>query len=206
MTISADIHILTDADLEAALDNAFKQGVDSVRLGTTDEPVREALRLTLVGLEAMIPEQGYVAGHFGSSYLRFMVASVIGSIGVWPVDKTARWIGFIQAALYARGVLNIDAERARTRPFFHEAYAKSGQAVPITGEDFKPLDGFVREEPQILRPVNAPFPLPYDGPHHYIDADREPGQPVYGTLHYTDGGPQSGEEDLSRPAPEINEA
>lgn len=49
-----------------------------------------------------------------------------------PVDKTGRWIGFIQCALIVRGVLDTKAERDNTRALFHAAYAATGQDIPET--------------------------------------------------------------------------
>lgn len=37
-----------------------------------------------------------------------------------PDDKLARWTGFIQGVMVARGWLNVDEERDRTRPIFNE--------------------------------------------------------------------------------------
>lgn len=39
------------------------------------------------------------------------------------LDKLARWIGFIQGVLAVNGVIEVDAERDRTRPIFQAAYA-----------------------------------------------------------------------------------
>jgi hypothetical protein len=36
-----------------------------------------------------------------------------------PIDKIARWTGFIQGVLAARGIINVDEERDRTRPIFN---------------------------------------------------------------------------------------
>lgn len=36
-----------------------------------------------------------------------------------PIDKIARWTGFIQGVLAARGVISVDVERDRTRPIFN---------------------------------------------------------------------------------------
>jgi len=39
-------------------------------------------------------------------------------------------LGFVQGVMAARGMITVDAERDRTRPFFHAAYAAKGGAVP----------------------------------------------------------------------------
>jgi hypothetical protein len=49
-----------------------------------------------------------------------------------PVDKTGRWIGFVQCALIVRRVLDTKTERDQTRALFHAAYAATGQDIPPT--------------------------------------------------------------------------
>ena len=49
-----------------------------------------------------------------------------------PVDKTGRWIGFVQCALIVRGILDTKTERNQTRSLFHAAYVASGQKIPET--------------------------------------------------------------------------
>lgn len=43
-----------------------------------------------------------------------------GKTEILEVDKMARWIGFVQAALIIHGVTTINKERDRTRPWFTE--------------------------------------------------------------------------------------
>lgn len=61
-----------------------------------------------------------------------MIAQIIEKMDVWPTDKTSRWIGYIQGVLASNGQLDVNAERDRTRPFFHEAYQALGLIVPET--------------------------------------------------------------------------
>jgi hypothetical protein len=49
-----------------------------------------------------------------------------------PVDKTGRWIGFIQCALIVRGILDTNTTRDQTRAIFHAAYLATGQDIPPT--------------------------------------------------------------------------
>lgn len=48
----------------------------------------------------------------------------------WPHDKTGRWLGFIQGVLFSHGLLDVNAERDRTRALFHQAYLAVGLRVP----------------------------------------------------------------------------
>lgn len=45
-------------------------------------------------------------------------------------DKVSRWLGFVQGVMYSYGLLDINTERNRTRPLFHDAYKKMGLEIP----------------------------------------------------------------------------
>ena len=64
--------------------------------------------------------------------LIWMCQTIMANIDSYPVDKQGRWIGFVQGVLACKGILSVANERDRTRPFFHEAYAKTDQVVPPT--------------------------------------------------------------------------
>lgn len=70
--------------------------------------------------ERLLAEFG--TGKTGSEHLRWMCKHLLKNIETFPVDKTGRWIGFIQGVLACRGLLDVDEERARTRPLFKRAY------------------------------------------------------------------------------------
>lgn len=101
----------------------------------TDLPIRNALCETLDGLICMIPaatEEGDSRTSWQN--LRWMTTQALTHVNVWPVDKTSRWIGFIQGVLAVRGYLDVDEERNRTRPLFHKAYEEIGLAIPKTSQ------------------------------------------------------------------------
>jgi len=50
-------------------------------------------------------------------HLKWM-ADAIRNTPSMPIDKIARWVGFIQGVLACRGIISVDAERDRTRPIF----------------------------------------------------------------------------------------
>ena len=108
----------------------------------SDLPVRVALQKTLQGLLDMLPSEGAenqgtpVEGiaEAQTPHLRWMLNHCLGHFMEWPVDKTSRWIGFVQGVMACRGLLDCNEERDRTRPFFHEAYKATGQAVPKTAD------------------------------------------------------------------------
>jgi len=49
-----------------------------------------------------------------------------------PIDKTSRWLGFIQGILWAGGFIDIKQEREFTRPLIHQAYIDMGKEPPET--------------------------------------------------------------------------
>lgn len=52
-----------------------------------------------------------------------------------PIDKIARWTGFIQGVLAARGVISVDEERERTRPIFTAALSGPGESSTSSDVD-----------------------------------------------------------------------
>ena len=105
------------------------------------DPLRKALLATLLGLESAVPpieEAGIAAaietGKTSLANLRWMVAHCIKEIDTLPVDKICRWIGFVQGVLASKEIIDVDAERDRTRPFFHEAYEQMGIEIPAPEE------------------------------------------------------------------------
>lgn len=48
----------------------------------------------------------------------------------WPVDKTNRWLGFVQGCLFVEELIDVDVERDFTRPLFHKYYEDNGIKIP----------------------------------------------------------------------------
>ena len=48
----------------------------------------------------------------------------------FPIDKTSRWIGFIQRGLIDGNLTTVQAERDFSRPLFHKAYKEMGYEIP----------------------------------------------------------------------------
>lgn len=66
--------------------------------------------------------------------LSWMCAEVAGRAEEWPADKAGRWLGFVQGCLAMRGLIDVDEERALTRPLLHAAYEGEGREPPETRE------------------------------------------------------------------------
>lgn len=107
-----------------------------------DLPLRIALRRTAEGLLAMLPAE---AVYFSSSsfqdvseaaptHLQWMLNHTLAHVMSWPTDKTSRWIGFVQGVMACSHLLDCNAERDRTRPFFHAAYDAMGIVKPKTAD------------------------------------------------------------------------
>jgi len=103
-----------------------------------DQPVRDAQFEVMIGLEALIilNEQRIRAMPLVDSAnydnILWMIQTALDRNHKVPVDKTGRWIGFVQCALIVRGVLDTDGERNATRSLFHAAYKATGQDIPET--------------------------------------------------------------------------
>ena len=65
-------------------------------------------------------------------HLMWMAKTINETIDIWPIDKSNRWVGFIQGVLATRGMMDTKAERNRTRPLFHAAYKAMGATIPKT--------------------------------------------------------------------------
>ena len=104
----------------------------------TDQPVRDAqakvmgdLRALILANEALIRDMSLVEEANYDNILWMMDTGLDRNNAV-PVDKTGRWIGFVQCALIVRGVLDTKTERDQTRALFHAAYKATGQDIPET--------------------------------------------------------------------------
>jgi hypothetical protein len=105
--------------------------------------VREALGKVASGLRPKISDGATRYQFCGKRYapqtdpdhLTWMLDQVEAHLQDWPTDKISRWIGFIQGVLAAHGWLNVDEERDRTRPLFHQAYKEEGLKIPETVEN-----------------------------------------------------------------------
>ena len=99
------------------------------------DPIRFACLQTLEGLLQIIPQQPDPSDSPTSiANTKWMAEHCISNLETMPIDKLNRWIGFIQGVLACHGLLDVRTERDRTRPFFHAAYAATGQATPVPQE------------------------------------------------------------------------
>jgi energy-converting hydrogenase Eha subunit C len=48
------------------------------------------------------------------------------------LDKSNRWIGFVQGILFCQGLIEIEEERDFSRELFHMAYVEAGVKIPET--------------------------------------------------------------------------
>lgn len=107
-------------------------GGELVSLGTEIKPagldrsdpsteLRRAYINTLDGLTADLLGKEFGTGKTAAEHLRWMAREILCNIRTMPIDKMGRWVGFIQGVMAANGVLDVDAERDRTRPFFNPA-------------------------------------------------------------------------------------
>ena len=96
------------------------------------QPLHYALSETLKGLLDKLPTEDDQMGELSFPHLRWMCDTAMSNVAIWPVDKTSRWVGYIQGVMVVRGVLDVAEERDRTRPLFHKAYSQMNQNIPDT--------------------------------------------------------------------------
>lgn len=116
------------------LNECFTCQDELVSLGTEIKPAgldrsdphseaRRAHIAVIDGLWGDLLGRNFGDGKLSAEHLRWMCAEVLRNIKTMPVDKMGRWVGFIQGVMACNGVLDVDAERDRTRPIFTAAYA-----------------------------------------------------------------------------------
>lgn len=99
-------------------------------------PVRHATQQILHYYKHLLADHADVPDQFGAyptlrrAYLAQMVDVAMEHNAHWPIDKTSRWLGFIQAGMVLHGLGTVDAERGHSRHLFHEAYRKEGIDLP----------------------------------------------------------------------------
>ena len=64
--------------------------------------------------------------------LYWMIYDLKKNYKTFPIDKTSRWIGYIQRCLIEKDVTTVQIERDFSRPLFHAAYRHMGMEIPKT--------------------------------------------------------------------------
>ena len=103
-----------------------------------DQPVRDAQAKVMADLRALILnsreaiEANPLVESANYDNILWMMETGLHRNNSVPVDKTGRWIGFVQCALIVRHILDTKTERDQTRALFHAAYEATGQDIPPT--------------------------------------------------------------------------
>lgn len=88
--------------------------------------INDANLLVVKHLQELCVQREYKNEHISN-----MLNTLHNNVNDWPVDKTSRWIGFIQGVMYKDGVLDIDEERDFTRPIFHKVYDNPPDTIKL---------------------------------------------------------------------------
>jgi hypothetical protein len=62
----------------------------------------------------------------------WMCDTVLEHLSGWPIDKSSRWLGFIQGVLATRSQIDVAVEREFPQPLFHAAYQDMAMPCPPT--------------------------------------------------------------------------
>lgn len=65
-----------------------------------------------------------------NTYANKMSNIALEHLSNWPIDKTSRWIGYIQCLLIQSEITTINKERDFSRPLFHLAYKTESIDIP----------------------------------------------------------------------------
>jgi hypothetical protein len=71
-------------------------------------------------------------GMNNDQHLRNMCLTIIDKVDGWPIDKSSRWMGYIQKGVIDLKLTSMERERNFSRPLFHQAYIDSGLIPPET--------------------------------------------------------------------------
>lgn len=69
-------------------------------------------------------------GEFSSGYIHNMILELKKNAKNFPIDKSNRWLGYIQGILTINKVINVEEERGFTRPLFHKYYKEKNIKIP----------------------------------------------------------------------------
>lgn len=69
---------------------------------------------------------------YSSEHLITMLNTLEENKKEWSIDKTNRWLGFIQGVMTVYGLIDVDGEREFTRPLFHKYYQENKLTIPDT--------------------------------------------------------------------------
>ena len=82
--------------------------------------------------KTILENKDFGEGESSSKHLLKMLTVLADNCGTWPVDKSNRWLGYIQGVMTVYKVLNVTEERNFTRPLFHKYYIDTGIYLPDT--------------------------------------------------------------------------
>lgn len=107
--------------------------------------LREAFVETIAGLRQRLLRVSFTLfdkPQQSAPHLLWMLDELDRKLDRFPVDKTGRWIGYVQGVLACNGFLDVNEERDRTRPLFQKAYSTAEAIAPFVGrnEDTERLD------------------------------------------------------------------
>ena len=90
--------------------------------------IQDANYQVIVHLEEVIKNTSFKE----KEHIEDMLITMKNNNHTWSIDKTSRWIGFIQGVLFMNKILDLSEERDFTRPLYHKAYKDSGLEIPKT--------------------------------------------------------------------------
>lgn len=104
---------------------------EASRLGPVAEAHASILQDLLATLEALPPQAVRpVPSGADVAHLVAMCRTAMAQAGRMPDDKLGRWVGYIQGCMASQDLLDMQAERERTRPVFRAAWLAAGIGIP----------------------------------------------------------------------------
>lgn len=118
---------LTDVKITASNPNSTI--IEITRVPNTE------LKDLIIGLveqvESLFADEPYFKG---IDRIKWMCKTIKTENHRMPIPKIFKWVGFIEGALWAEGILDVDRQRDASRPLIHAIYSHLGyQAVESIG-------------------------------------------------------------------------
>ena len=90
---------------------------------------------------SILKENDFGTDTHSSEHLIKMCLYIKENANKWPIDKSNRWLGYVQGVMTVYDLLNVDEERNFSRPLFHKYYEENGfknvPSVDVKKSNFK---------------------------------------------------------------------
>ena len=96
--------------------------------------IQEVISCILSKYKPILEANTFGVNDTSNIHLLKMCSTLEENMDTWPVDKSNRWVGYIQGVMCVYDVITTSEEREFTRPLFHAYYNSLNLSIPETVE------------------------------------------------------------------------